>query len=390
MFDAAEPKTPISKSGSGKWHPVSIKHDRLSILGGYSSRPEAGTCLQYQVGDRVDTFLELDKNAMWFLKGVGGGKTQKGYLKPVLVIDMIRHAFKIKLTGGAAVADLPEEDVDPMDALDDITEVVPEAKTVVRKKKGNAKKETVKIKRKLFRTEPQQLEVATRPACAASGLDDKTMIWIYQGQQGRTNIKHVDKNLFLRVDSIDWLLAYAADELHFQGVEASSNDDKGSEQSPNCTAVADLFVEYAFGINAWEATFVAGELAGTVKCVTVRDLNKDMWQKLKEVNKVDGYLTTADFRERKSAAKEFLILWCEALAGAKPEAAEFEALAASPTKRGEKRSLENAFDAAVAAEEDDEDDAAVAEDVHHIFFDEDDAAVAAEEADNVAMVTSGA
>lgn len=200
MLVASEPKTPISKSGSGKWHPVCIKHDRVSIQGGYSSRPEAGTCIQYQVDDRVETFVELDKNATWFLKGVGGAKTQKGDLKPVLVIDMIRHTFKLKLAGDvdttAAVADAePEEDADPMDALDEITDFVPDVKKAVLKQK-NAKKETVKIKRKLLRTEPHQIEVATRPACAACGLDDKTMIWVYQGQQGRTTIKRLDGHLF--------------------------------------------------------------------------------------------------------------------------------------------------------------------------------------------------
>ena len=38
-------------------------------------------------------FLELDKNAAWFLKGVGGPKTQKGSLKAVDVLQLLRKTF---------------------------------------------------------------------------------------------------------------------------------------------------------------------------------------------------------------------------------------------------------------------------------------------------------
>jgi hypothetical protein len=377
MPDATELKTPKSKSG--QWHSVAVVHDRVSIKGGYNSRFEAGRCIQYQAGDTIHTFVELDKNATWFLKGVGGAKTQKGDLKPVHVIDMLRHSYKIKVTcdpnAGAAVAEgsmtavaaspsdgqAPTDDVDPMDALDSIAE----AKTPPKAKPD-------KTKRGLFRAEPQRLEVATRPPCAACREGDTTAVWVYQAQKGQSLKTRQDAALFLRVDSIGWLLAYAADELHLQGVRAS-RPDPSTEKAPNCTAVADLHLEYVFGKNLWQGTFLAGTLVGTVKRLAIKDLNKDMWQKLKEESKVDGYVTTSDFRSRKDATKEWLTLWCAAVARSDAEAADMEAMLHPQTNRGQKRSLEGTAgaeedsggeDAAVAEDDSGGEYAAVADDLH--------------------------
>ena len=372
------PKPPISRTvqGSRKWHAIAIKHDRLSVRGGYNARPEAAACIQYRVGERIDTFVELDKNANWFLKGVGPPKTSKGDLKPVKVIEMIRHHWHLSLAGqadatsavdasataavavegNAAVADSPVEDIDPMDQLEEIPNMHKPKVTAKAKAKAKAqrKKKTECLLQR--RMQPAPLEVATRPPCAASDADDKTEIWIFQSDKGRLVSKRHDCGLFLRVDSIGWLLAYAADELKFQGVIATLPD--GGEQSPNCDAVAGLCVEYDFGSNrfggAWEAMFLVGELLGTQKRVLVTDLNRLMWQKLADISKVEGYLRHADYRQKKYAAKEFLILWCAALADAKPEAAELEAMMKSPTTHGTTGSLE---ETAVADEQVDESDA---------------------------------
>ena len=375
------PKPPISRTvqGSRKWHAIAIKHDRLSVRGGYNARPEAAACIQYQMGERLDTFVELDKNANWFLKGVGTVKTVKGDLKPVKVIDMIRHTFNMSLPGEAdattavdasataavavegiaAVADSPAQDFDPMDQMEELETQVASRRQKAKAKEDARKKSKGKGKGKakqLFRMQPVQLEVATRPPCAASDADDKTEIWVYQVDAGRKAARRSDCGLFLRVDFIGWLLAYAADELKFQGVIATIPD--GGEQSPNCDAVAGLCVEYDFGSNrfggAWEAMFLVGELLGTQKRVLVTDLNRLMWQKLADISKVEGYLRHADYRQKKYAAKEFLILWCAALADAKPEAAELEAMMKSPTTHGTTGSLE---ETAVADEQVDESDA---------------------------------
>ena len=87
--------------GARTWHHVDVKHDRVSVIGGYNPHSEAAACIQYQMpGNTVThTFVALDKNATWFLKGVGGVNIRKGDLKPVHVLDMIRHTFNLNLPG---------------------------------------------------------------------------------------------------------------------------------------------------------------------------------------------------------------------------------------------------------------------------------------------------
>ena len=157
---------------------------------------------------------------------------------------------------------------------------------------------------------------------------------------------------YLQVECIEWLLAYAADELFFQGVEPASPAPI-AVQAGNCPAVADLHLEWDFSAKAWEGKFVAGALVGTTKRMSVNDLNKDLWEKMLGENRVQGYLCQATLLERKNAVKQLMTMWCAAIA--RNEAAEFEAimpkqygLATSSPPRGEKRALE---DAAVAAEE---------------------------------------
>jgi hypothetical protein len=57
---------------------VSVLADRVSICGGYNTIGDSVKCIVYNDGGTAHRFVELDKNAAWFLKGVGGIKTQKG------------------------------------------------------------------------------------------------------------------------------------------------------------------------------------------------------------------------------------------------------------------------------------------------------------------------
>ena len=120
--------------------------------------------------------------------------------------------------------------------------------------------------------------------------------------------KRANANLFLRMDCIDWLLAYAADELHFQGVQPASPEPV-EELVANCPAVADLRLEWDFDAKAWEACFVGGPYLGKTQRMTVDELDKDMWRKLKDMGKARGFLTQASMIQKKSAVKELLTLW---------------------------------------------------------------------------------
>lgn len=334
---------------------MSIVTGIVNIKGGYNTRCETAHSIQYQIRDTTHLFVELDKNAAWFLKGVGGTKIQKGDLKPMKALELLREAFdrKIGKPGTEAAVAVAEgqlsevaegqlsavagsqnefdEDTDPMDQMDDLVEVVPQA--------NKKPRTTTRIDRAVV----EELEVPTRPPCVGCNNDDKTVVCVYRKPCSE---KRSNGNLFLRVDCIDWLLAYAADELSCQGVEPASPDPI-DQHTGNCSAVADLHLQWDFSAKAWEASFVAGALVGTRKGMCVNDLNSDMWAKLRVESRVQGYLGHATLLQKKNAVKEFMTLWCAAIA--RNEAAEFEATWGSPSSTHvEKRASE---DTAVASEE---------------------------------------
>ena len=344
MHDVANTHDPLTptlspSSDKGHWRPVSIESGIVRIKGGYNTRGEAAHSIQYQIHGTTHLFVELDKNAEWFLKGVGGPKVQKGDLKPVQVLELLREILDEKLeqepdaeaavAGGqlsavAAAQSEADEDIDPMDQMDDLVEVVP---------KANKKPRTTN---RTNRAMVEELVVPTRPPCVGCDDDDKTVVWVYRKPRSE---KRSNGNLFLRGDCMDWLLSYAADELSCQGVEpASPHTPVNVQRSGNCLAVADLHLQWDFDAKAWEASFVAGALVGTTKTMSVHDLNTEMWAKLRDESKVQGHFCRATMPQKKNAVKEVITMLCAAIA--RNEVPEFEATWGSPssTSRGEPES----------------------------------------------------
>ena len=344
MHDVANTHDPLTptlspSSDKGHWRPVSIETGIVRIKGGYNTRGEAAHSMEYKIHGTTHLFVELDKNAEWFLKGVGGPKVQKGDLKPVGVLDLVRDILDRKLgqepnaeaavAGGqlsavAAAQSEADEDIDPMDELDDLVQAVPTA----RKKPRTTKQPE--------RAMVEKLVVPTRPRCVGCSDDDKTVVWVYKKPLSE---KRGNAHLFLRGDCIDWLLSYAADELSCQGVEpASPRTPVNAQRSGNCLAVADLHLQWDFDAKAWEASFVAGALVGTTKAMSVHDLNTEMWAKLRDESKVQGHFCRATMPHKKNAVKEVITMWCAAIA--RNEVPEFEATWGSPssTSRGEPES----------------------------------------------------
>ena len=235
---AAPPTTtllPIAAIGSkcgSKWKSVVVTEDVLIVTGGFNTRPEVAKSLLYTT-DTTHSYVELDKNSAWFLKGVGGPKTSKGDLKAVQVLQEIREKFVAATSGDSvtAVAELKDEAEgsddadDPMNALDTILE------TVAPKAKNKAKKP---LNSTPTRAMVQELVMPKRPTCTARDQDATITISVYKrGSQVRSG-KH---NLYLRSDFIEWLLSYAADELHFQGIQCDIPEPECTKEA-NTPAVA--------------------------------------------------------------------------------------------------------------------------------------------------------
>ena len=127
------------------------------MSGGLSTKgPTVANALRYVHDGTTWTFVELTKNAPWFLKAVAGPKTQKGDLKTVTVLTEIRNEF-LKACGetpddetavaesetpAAAPMHASDDGVDPMDALDEVPDKVATAKPKTKAKAKQKKKRT--------------------------------------------------------------------------------------------------------------------------------------------------------------------------------------------------------------------------------------------------------
>ena len=258
----------------------------------------------------------MAKNAEWFLKGVGGAKTQKGDLKAVTVLDEIRDklnstaaddgrcAEPSAVAGPSAVADGDDDDApDPMDALDEVPDTPLKA----------TKKAVRTPQKKTARSMVTEPSAVAGPSAVADGDDrsETTTVCLYLKPNNR-NIKSA--SIYIRVDCIDWLLAYAADELFYQGVKRDTAADEDLKVA-NCPAVADVNLEWDFATHAWEAEFLAGPFQGVTRSFGIADLTAERLAKLRDVGigQPDPRSPTSALPTKKQVAKEFITLWCDAI-----------------------------------------------------------------------------
>ena len=301
-------------------------------------------------------FVELDKNAHWFIKAVAGPKGRKGDLKAVEVQLLLRDKLNQKLDEQVRIEEAGGEtqstadSQDPMDALDDIAKTRP--LLTPPKNKGTARN----ARSLLDRSKIYAIKVPVIPVCAGGDATDTVDVWICKSS------KETKLNLSLRSDCIPWLLAYACDEYTSQGVPESSPVPP-SESVANCTAVADLHVSWDFLSRGWIGKFIAGPLAGTQKQLLVSEMNQNMWTHLGR-----SCLYASGFQERKDASKEWLISWCAAVL--RDEAHDFESAmdACTPPPKRRRKEVDAEADES-GDDEDDKDDG-----------DDDDSAVAADTA----------
>ena len=76
---------------TSQWKPIVIHTDSITISGGYNSRNEPAHSIKYQVDTNAYHYVELSKNARWFVKAVGGANMSNGELKSVSVVSMLRN-----------------------------------------------------------------------------------------------------------------------------------------------------------------------------------------------------------------------------------------------------------------------------------------------------------
>ena len=156
----------------------------------------------------------------------------------------------------------------------------------------------------------EEVEVPRSPDCV--GLGEATKITVYLKGSGQRNLSK--RPIYLRVDGLDWLLSYAADEHFNQGVKSAAVDEVIVKKA-NCAAVADLNLEWDSKNLVWQAEFVSGPLKGTTRRFGISDLTKDRSNKMEVAGILQADTTSGmtSYSKRKQQARDVLLVWCDAI-----------------------------------------------------------------------------
>ena len=280
------------------WRQATIASGSIAITAGYGGKTQRlATNVVYEMDGRPWQFVHLHKHAQWFVQGVAGSDAGQRDLGTVRVLDEIRTQFYQAVTtedttadsteDTTAVAEQIDEAVDPMDELDAV------ATLPVKKTKKPNKYQPLRA-----------LTMPRRPHCSGVERNLTTIIHVYSPGK--------NKSLYLRVDGINWLLSYAADEHHYQGVEQNPS----SETLP---AVAASVVRWDFTAKHWKGEVLVGPNAGQSTCVSPDAVTKELWEVLKKLSKVNTFWSQRNGRTQRAAAKAVAQLWCDAkLRGERP------------------------------------------------------------------------
>ena len=158
-----------------------------------------------------------------------------------------------------------------------------------------------------------------RPKCAGGSTESVTVILYMKHNQKFQN--SCTAKLYVSTTCISWLLAYAADEKFFEGVERAEGDEA---KDPNNSAVAGLHLQWCFATKSWKAEFVTGDFAGTNLEFGTSDLTRSQWAKMVQngMSGAEGEFNDVPFVKKKQVCKALMELWCGAIT--RKEAKDFE------------------------------------------------------------------
>ena len=304
----------------GTWRKSSAMSSCVWIQGGFGGKTESvAQTIRFEMGGSEYVFVHVHKNARWFIAAIAGPSARKGDIAQVKILDNVRRLIERPNADPNGEAPAVAEYVDPMEDLDDVSEV-----------------EEPKPKARRKADKPIGINLPKRPPCA--GEDQGETVTIYAVLYRR--------KLHMRIDGLDWLLSYAADEYHFQNIV------RQAEKHP--PAVTDgFYIEWEFNKRSWVATVNVGFKAGK-QFFNPDGISLHQWKKLQELSLAKGVLSRASFLTRKAAAKEIAKLWCAATHEGEGQSFEAEWLYAKPALYAfepdptRQRDVDLALDAALA------------------------------------------
>ena len=197
-------------------------------------------------------------------------------------------------------------DPDPMDLLGaDLG--CPELETPKKCKQTGLKRKTDS---NLFKSTNlvRAIDMPKRPTCA--GRDCAEMQTVHM------HVKPKSTALWIRLDSIDWLVSYAADEHYYQGVTRSD--------PLAAVAAKDYELDFDYNDRTWKCTINVGIDAGVSSTLDAKRLTKMMYEKVaaSDPTTFPLFYCLATAAMKRKACCEYLTLW--ALAAVQGSRQDFE------------------------------------------------------------------
>ena len=156
-----------------------------------------------------------------------------------------------------------------------------------------------------------------RPPCVQCDAGVSKSIQFYCKPKSRA--------LFIRIQDIDWLISYAADQHHFQGIP------RGADVVPK-TAVAAYKIEWDYNAKVFDVNINAGPDAGLTLKSPLGAFTKDAFDKV-NANQHNGHVcwSRATPASKRKMCREYLEMWCDAAAAGSRH--EFETKFCYPAKK---------------------------------------------------------
>lgn len=299
---------------SPKWKDLSVQRNAVTLSGGRSSK--VFTLSTFQVtgtGGQLEHFVTVSKRFEWFIKIVGGDKCSKGELAAVKIVDLIRsklEAFNASEYDDVAVAEHDNlasvEETDDADMLDRMNQLGPSTQ-VDEAPDQSRDRATNSSKRARVKSHFRQiitLRMPLQPPCATTDSAVKELRLFRGGRTGQT--------VSVAVTDLPWLLSFAADELHFQGVDAVA-EDMEPPRTGNVEHIPHLLIEWNFHKKLWLAEFVAGPCAHVKRYFSpTKQLDPARWAHMQQKQLIQD-AHAFDPTQLKEVSKAFVIAWCDAI-----------------------------------------------------------------------------
>ena len=97
-----------------------------------------------------------------------------------------------------------------------------------------------------------------------------------------------------------------------QGVSCGDATSDCTPQKANC-AIENVHLEWDFASKVWDATFVGGHAQGECLQFGPKDVTPALLKHLRSLELANGWYNRSSSSSNKSAAKEYILIWCKAV-----------------------------------------------------------------------------